>query len=980
MSRRRNGATNRDHGLKRGMSWLASRSLLYGRVVWSLRLALVIGSLIATGLAFGPIYRATGLAWGSLPAALAALPAAWYWGWPVGFLVAIFSSSLNTYLYWYHANYSYSHLLFTFFFTLMLQSLFAGVVGYLRSQSVRLAREVAERQRAEAELKATESDLHMVHVLNASIVRGDDLDTVIETLCGEARRAFGAYATIVLLADDEKKHLISRHAGVPAEAFGDLGEAIQERTPRVIIPMDESTLHGRTLAAGVPHLVNDPNELDALMGEFGAACGLDDRTVRLLRRQLGVRSVIQLPLISNGEPLGVLDIPRSEPFTEDDLRRLGAVSGQLAAILRRTLTERALQRSLGTYRALVEATPLGVTLVDAHGVIKDISDAALCLVGAEKREQMLGRSIFDLVARDQRGLACRSISALLEGGSNEKTIFRIERLDGSWLLGAVSTAVLTDDEGQRSAVLLTVRDVTEQVKAQKALRASEARYRGLFEASRDGIAYTTLKGRVVDANPSFLKMLGYTLEEIQQLTYMDLTPRKWARMEEGIIRNQVMVRGYSDEYAKEYIRADGSVIPIMLRASLVHDSEGKPSRMMGIVRDVSDRRQLEARLRQAEQLQAIGRLAGGVSHEFNNLLTVINGYAQMLLAMLPEGDSMRPDLETIVSAGNRAAAITAQLLAFSRQEVVARRMLDLNAALRNMERLLRPILGKDIELVMHLAPEVCSLWADPGQIEQVVINLATNAARAMEGGGLLALRTELLIHDGQPLTEELVLEAGAYVRLTVSDTGHGMTPEVQHRVFEPFFTTRQVGEGTGLGLALVHGIVHQMNGDISVYSQVGRGTTFTIYFPYYDASEGDDPFQDEAEAIGGDEMVLFVEDEAVVLGVTKRLLEGLGYAVVATDDPEMALTLYAENADEIDLVVTDVVMPGLNGLELAHRLRDAGCAVPILFVSGYPEAVLARQGAAVPRDQLLFKPFGRQELAQRLRKTLDADGLSAATI
>jgi nitrogen-specific signal transduction histidine kinase len=391
-----------------------------------------------------------------------------------------------------------------------------------------------------------------------------------------------------------------------------------------------------------------------------------------------------------------------------------------------------------------------------------------------------------------------------------------------------------------------------------------------------------------------------------------------------------------------------------------------------LVEDITERKLLEAQLRQAQKMEAVGRLAGGIAHDFNNLLTAITGYADLALSDLREGDPMRQDMEEILRAAHRAAELTRQLLAFSRQQVLAPRVLDLNEVVQSVDKMLRRLVGEDVELLSVLAPGLGHVKADPGQLEQVIVNLAVNARDAMPTGGKLTIETADAELAETRVRDLAAVPAGRYVMLAITDSGTGMDEETKARIFEPFFTTKEQGKGTGLGLATVYGIVKQSGGFIWLYSEPGHGTTFKIYLPRVEgAADALAPPVGTVEVPRGTETVLIVEDEEAVRALAKTALTRKGYRVLeAANGGEALLRCESEQAP-IHLLVTDVVMPGLGGADLAQRLAPLRPDMKVLFISGYADRAAARHGTIQPGAAYLEKPFSLEALARKVREVLD---------
>jgi PAS domain S-box-containing protein len=416
---------------------------------------------------------------------------------------------------------------------------------------------------------------------------------------------------------------------------------------------------------------------------------------------------------------------------------------------------------------------------------------------------------------------------------------------------------------------------------------------------------------------------------------------------------------------------DGTVRWLNGTGRVLLGENGEPVRAVGISMDVTARRTLEEQFQQAQKMEAIGRLAGGVAHDFNNLLTVILGFCELLLADCQPGDPHHADIAEIRDAGERASGLTRQLLAFSRKQIIEPALLDLNEIVGRLRPMLGRLIGEDVNISLNLRPELARVTADRGQIEQIVMNLAVNARDAMPRGGTLTIETENVELDEHYVKTHRGVKPGLYVALTVTDTGTGMTPQVQARLFEPFFTTKDPGKGTGLGMATVYGIVTQSGGSIGVYSEVGRGTSFNVYFPRADAAETMVAPPRAAPPRAGSQTVLVVEDQDGLREVAKRLLQRQGYTVLAAADAAEAVRLF-EQHPSIDVLLTDVVMPGASGPELTRQLIAQRPALKVIYMSGYTEDAILRHGVLKPGIAFLHKPFTSETLGRKIRDVLDA--------
>jgi two-component system, cell cycle sensor histidine kinase and response regulator CckA len=401
---------------------------------------------------------------------------------------------------------------------------------------------------------------------------------------------------------------------------------------------------------------------------------------------------------------------------------------------------------------------------------------------------------------------------------------------------------------------------------------------------------------------------------------------------------------------------------------LLRDGAGVAKGVVHMAADVTERRRLEEQLHHSLKMEAVGRLAGGVAHDFNNLLMIINGYSQMLLGEMAVGDPARSDLEEVVKAAERAADLTKQLLAFSRRQIVQPELLDLNSLVRNLERMLKRVIGEDIELVTRLDANLNSVVADPGQIEQVVLNLTVNARDAMPLGGKLIVETANVHLDEEYVRSHLTPAAGDYVVLAVVDNGVGIDPETRSHLFEPFFTTKERGKGTGLGLSTSYGIIKQNGGDIWVFSEPGKGTTFKIYLPVASHVPAAPRQRPEATVLFGDETLLLVEDDAGVRAILEEILRRHGYEVLSCESPSDALEICASHRETIHLLVTDIMMPGMNGRQLSERVLDLRPGIQVLYVSGYADST--QQEVSDPAMDYLQKPFRPEALALKVRELL----------
>ena len=505
--------------------------------------------------------------------------------------------------------------------------------------------------------------------------------------------------------------------------------------------------------------------------------------------------------------------------------------------------------------------------------------------------------------------------------------------------------------------------------AKAALRVSEGRYRRIIETTNEGIWMLDAASRTVFMNPRLYAMLGYEVSEVDGMDRLDFVHADCQdAFVKSLDRREAESAGQAEIRLK---RKDGSVLWVLLDATPVFEN-GVYEGALAMMVDINDRKRLEEQLRQSQKMEAIGSLAGGVAHDFNNMLTVIMGYTTLLLGQLKTGDPIRSDLEEVQNAAESAANLTRQLLAFSRRQLLEPRIVDLNQIATSMQKMLRRLLGDDIELSLLTARQLGRVHADPGQIEQIIMNLVVNARDAMPRGGKVAIETGNVELDADYAALHLEVTPGSYVMLAVSDTGVGIDAATQARMFEPFFTTKDQGKGTGLGLSTVFGIVRQSGGHIWVYSEVGTGTTIKIYLPRTDAvADRLESIPPPPATLHGSETILLVEDEDQVRGVIKTILRRNGYNVLEAENGGEALLICEQYTGKIDLLLTDVMMPRMSGRGLVERVLPIRPKMKVLYVSGYTENAIVHHGVLDSGIAFLPKPIMPDPLLRKVREVLD---------
>jgi two-component system, cell cycle sensor histidine kinase and response regulator CckA len=653
----------------------------------------------------------------------------------------------------------------------------------------------------------------------------------------------------------------------------------------------------------------------------------------------------------------------------------GAVVG--AANIAQDISERKradedLRRSEELFRGAFEDTNVPMVVTDMDNRFVRVNAAFAAFFGYSV-EEMLALDLAAVTHPDDLGESLARREELVASRATHFTLQkRYRHRSGKILWGSTNVSLVRDAEGRPLRYVGQVQDITERKLAEETLRLRER----AIEAVSQGIVLTdpTLPDNpIVYASPSFERMTGYSPEEAlgrncRFLQGRETNPEAVARL------RRAAHEGRSVLVELLNYRKDGSTFWNATSVSPVRDLGGNLTHFVGVLTDVTERRRLEEQYRQAQKMDAIGQLAGGVAHDFNNLLTVINGYSEILLDTLPADDQSRELLVEILKAGERSAELTRQMLTFSRQQVLAPRVIVLNPVVAETEKMLRRLIGADIRLAVCATADLWPVLADPGQVGQVLMNLAVNARDAMPRGGCLTIETQNVTLDADYVWGRPDARRGDHVLLAVSDSGVGMPPEVQSRIFEPFFTTKEAGRGTGLGLSTVYGIVKQSGGHVAVYSEPGKGTTFKVYLPRADSAEEGQAAPDEAcpSSARGHETILLVEDDEGVRRFSRMALEGSGYRVLVAANGEEAEAIASAHLGAIHLIVTDVILPGGAGPEVAERIAERHAGVKRLFVSGYTCEASVRHGVLEKGVQFLQKPFSPACLARKVREVLDS--------
>ena len=756
------------------------------------------------------------------------------------------------------------------------------------------------------------------------------------------------------------------------------------------VPMDAELMEYELAQASIPFLSRRVDSRDAFLhelDEFRPDLILSDYTLprfdgmtalSLAReRAPSIPFLIVTGSVNEETAVGCMKAGATDYLLKSNLARIGpAIEAALErerAHAEKVQAESALAASERRFRSLVQNSSDLVTVLAPDGTITYASDSAERIVGYSPAD-LVGTSLLQYVdpshVEQVRGLLHTNGKSSVAGPIE----FSLRRPSGSavWL-EAVGSNLLSD--ATIRGIVLNARDVSERKRADLALRESEERYRDLFDNATDLVCMAAPDGSLLYVNKAWQQGTGYGDDEIGRMQLLDIVhPESRGYYTEVVDR---VLRGERLDHV-ELVFMPKAGPPITVEGNLSCTfKDGVPSTVRGIYRDVTERKRVEEQLRRAERMQAAGKLAGGVAHEVNNMMTGVIGFSEFVLRSLEPDDPRKADVEEVIKAGTRAADVTRQLLAFTRQQVLRPQMVQINAVVSEMEKMLRRSLGEDKLLELRLSPEAGEIRADRGQLEQVLINLVLNARDAMTGHGRVSIETALAVWDDVYAQRHggVDIPLGRYVMLAVSDNGCGMDDDVQERIFEPFFTTKPIGQGTGLGLSTVYGIVKQSGGYVWVYSEPGEGSVFKVYLPQARvASEPDEPAIEPVTApAGGSETILVIEDESVVRKLACRGLRDHGYNVVEAPNGAQALRYIREHPQLVDLVISDVVMPEIGGREFGQRLATLDPDLPILYMSGYTGEDVVQRGLLDPGAPFQQKPFTPAGLALKVRQMLDQD-------
>jgi PAS domain S-box-containing protein len=828
--------------------------------------------------------------------------------------------------------------------------------------------DITERRRAEEALREANRALTAISAVNEAVLHKTEELLLLQEVCRcIVQHAGYRMAWVGFLNDDEPKRIYP-----VAEAGFEQGYLHS-----IDVRCDDS--ERGCGPAGTAARTRKPAIVRNTATDAGFAPWRAEATAR------GYASVIGLPLLTGENLLGVLTIYSAQPgaFDQQEVHFLSELAGDLAFGIQALRTraeqaraEEALIEERHLLHTLMDNLPDAIYFKDRESRFTRINKALAKAFGLKDPTQAAGKIDFDFFTREHAQQAFADEQEIIRTG--QPSLAKLEKEtwpDGRETWASTTKMPLRDAQGRIVGTFGISHDVTERKRAEEALRESEEHFRRFIENIPLGVCRTTPDGRVLMANAALVRMLGY--DSWQELASRNLEGEALeAGYRRSAFREQIEREGEVGGLEAAWKRRDGRVIFVRESARAFRADDGRVLYYDCIVEDVTERRQLGEQLRHAQKMEAVGCLAGGVAHDFNNLLTIVIGYSDLLLKKLTASDGMRSPVEEIRKAAERAASLTRQLLAFSRKQMLQPQILDLNSLLTNVDEMLRRMIGEDIELSTHLPSGLGRVKADPGQIEQVIMNLAVNARDAMPQGGQLTLEAaNVELGPSYARSHESVLP-GHYVMIAMSDTGIGMDAETQAHIFEPFFTTKEQGKGTGLGLATVYGIVKQSGGSIRVYSEPGRGTTFKVYLPQIDQSvQVIAPTNAPADALSrGSETILLAEDEEALRSLVRGVLESTGYQVLETKGANDALEVGERHRKHIHLLLTDVVMPQMSGAELVKHLVRLHPETKVLYMSGYADHAVVHHGVLDPSTAFLQKPFTPDALALKVREVLDSLG------
>ena len=849
---------------------------------------------------------------------------------------------------------------------------------------------ITERKQVEEALRKSNQRLDLLAETASRLLMSDSPQKVVDSLCRKVLTFLDCQAFFNYLVDEQMQRLhLNACGGIP------------EEDARKMEWLDYGVgLCGCSARDGSRLVVENLQE----------TC--DQYTA--LVRPFGIQAYACHPLIAQGKVLGTLSFCANNRihFTDDELSLMKAVADQVAiAMERKRSEEKLLQANEILEKRVEERTCELAEMVSAlknEIMQRERTEAALrtseeryalAICGANdgiwdidietgrayfspRWKSMLGykddefaNNYYEWEKRiqpDDRHRAIDTRKAYLDGFiPTYEMEYRLQHKDGSYRWMHVRGACFRDSTGKPYRFAGSHSDITDRKRIEDALRESEKKYRTLFEESKDIVFIVDVHGKIIDINPTGTELLGYTRTEILAPDFINrlrISPKTRAQFRKSLEKH-----AFVKDSEIELSRKDGEKLVFHVSASLRQDDMGRISGYRGIAHDLTERKRLEQQLLLAQKLESIGILAGGVAHDFNNLLTAISGYGQVIRDIIPsDNELLQESIGQVLRAAGRAAELTKNLLAFSRKQFMNPKPVQVDTIIHNTFDLIKKILGENVELSTCFSDKSLLVRADTGQMEQVLMNLATNARDAMPSGGHMHITTrEVIIQEGFE-TKYGLTAPGIYALISVSDTGMGIDDKSQERVFEPFYTTKEIGKGTGLGLSIIYGIVKQHNGSAHIKSELGKGTTISIYLPTIEEVHICREKRHNAKhSVEGAETILVTEDDEIVKTFLVKILERVGYNVITAKDGEDGVSRFKEHADDISLVLTDVVMPKKNGKEIIEEIKKIKPEMKVIFISGYTKDIIHQKGIIEKDTAFITKPFQKADLLQRVREVLD---------
>ena len=634
-----------------------------------------------------------------------------------------------------------------------------------------------------------------------------------------------------------------------------------------------------------------------------------------------------------------------------------------------------LEASQARYFDLYDLAPMGYLTLNERRLIKECNLFAAKMMSMS-RSTLIQAPISQILLKEDQIIFYENLKTSLELDVPQQFEMRLKRADGGVFWGLLQVIAMKTGE-----YWITVTDISRNKQAEAELQESDNKFRSIFEQAAVGVARVGLDGAWLEVNTKFCAIVGYSQRALLSKTFQDLTHPEDLQMDQAAVNQLVNNenRVYSAE--KRYLNHAGDIVWVKVTTSLVIDINNDPDYYIFVIEDITSQKaeaakqlNLTEQLHQAQKMEAIGNLAGGISHDFNNMLAVILGQTELAVNQLDPTNPLIKHIETITKAAKHSAKLTRQLMTFARKQIIEPKVLNLNASVSAMMHMLKRLIGESIHVSWEPAQELWPVKVDPTQIDQVLVNLCINARDAISGGGQISISTtNCEIDQRYAATQGSKILPGDYVKFTVSDDGCGMNEETKNYIFEPFFTTKALGEGTGLGLSFTLGAVKMNTGFINVYSRPGQGSTFNIYFPRVKAAEDIKSKTIEAPLSQATETILLVEDEEMLLEIEAAMLENSGYTVLTVSCSDLAEELFREHLSKIDLLMTDVIMPKINGMQLADKLQTLSPNLKVLFMSGYPEDVIGKQSTLKEGAHFLQKPFSMETLTTKVREVLDAN-------